>query len=255
MTNYIYDFPLYYDILFGWDRSAEADFYHRVFDGSGIATSEPVLEVACGTGRIATQLASLGRKVVGLDINADMLAFLAARAKAERMQVRTIRADMRTFSNDSAFGAAYNPMSSFRLLRSNQEAESHLNGIARTLRKGGVYVLDMTFRAGIDDDAITTDEVWEMSREGVAVRATNQAIYVNDHGRSIELRWGDGEHLRNYTWNAFVDLVAHVPGLEIESCHPEVGRTGDDGASTFDAENPSADCAPGRAMIVLRRVS
>jgi hypothetical protein len=32
----IYDHPLYYDILFGWDRSREADFYHRMFERCGI---------------------------------------------------------------------------------------------------------------------------------------------------------------------------------------------------------------------------
>ena len=47
----IYDFPLYYDILFGWDRTIEADFYSAVFSQNEVAKSEPMLEVACGTGQ------------------------------------------------------------------------------------------------------------------------------------------------------------------------------------------------------------
>ena len=43
----IYDHPLYYDVLFGFDRSREAEFYDRTFARCGIARGEPILEVAC----------------------------------------------------------------------------------------------------------------------------------------------------------------------------------------------------------------
>jgi SAM-dependent methyltransferase len=36
----------------------------------------PILELGCGTGRVISQLAQLGQRVVGLDLNFEMLAFL-----------------------------------------------------------------------------------------------------------------------------------------------------------------------------------
>ena len=49
----IYDHPLYYDILFGFDRSKEADFYQGTFARCGIAASEQILELACGPARVS----------------------------------------------------------------------------------------------------------------------------------------------------------------------------------------------------------
>ena len=94
--NTIYDHPLYYDILFDWDRSAEADFYNRIFELNGVGDDQPILEVACGTGQIAKRLARLNRSVTGMDISEDMLAFLNDSSVAEGLTVRTIQADMTT---------------------------------------------------------------------------------------------------------------------------------------------------------------
>lgn len=254
MTDTIYDYPAYYDILFSWDRSAEARFYDRILDRAGVHEDEPILEVACGTGRIAIQLARVGRSVVGLDIERNMLTFLESQAQTVGVTVRTICADMTTFSDDALYGAAINPLSSFRLLHSDAEAESHLSAVARSLRSGGAYVLDLEFRDRVEDPPVTTDDEWEMTRDGVTVKATDEVIHVDDHGRELELKWGTQDHLRNYTCATFADRVAAVPSLVIESWHPEAGREGEDGVSVFDADKPLDSCAGGRAMVVLRKI-
>ena len=79
----LYDHPLYYDILFGFDRSREAEFLHRTLVRCGILASEPVLEVACGPGRVARLLARRGWKLTGLDRGAAMLALAREQASAE----------------------------------------------------------------------------------------------------------------------------------------------------------------------------
>ncbi len=53
----IYDFPLYYDVLFGWDRDTEASFYDSTLRRYGVPAGGRVLEVACGTGQVALRLA------------------------------------------------------------------------------------------------------------------------------------------------------------------------------------------------------
>ena len=72
----IYDHPRYYDILFGWDRGKEAAFYDSVLAGRGVGRDEPILEVACGTGRVALLLAERGWNVTGLDLRPAMLDLL-----------------------------------------------------------------------------------------------------------------------------------------------------------------------------------
>jgi SAM-dependent methyltransferase len=247
----IYDYPQYYDLLFGWDRSQEADFYHRTFARCGVATGERILEVACGTGQVAILLAQRDWQVTGLDISPAMVAFLRKRVAAEKVEVETLCADMTTFSTEPGFGAAYNPMSSFRLLHDDGAAEAHLRRIAAALRSRGIYVLDMEFVANAEEPAVTTTEAWEMTQGPLTVRAENDAVYVNDRGVERVLAWGTEGHLRAYTVAAFGAVVAAVPDLTIESWHLEWSRA--TGVSEFRV-HPSADApAAGRSMVVLRR--
>lgn len=247
----IYDHPHYYDILFGWDRSKEADFYHRIFERCGVLAGERVLEVACGTGQVAKLLAQRGWNVTGLDIRPSMVAFVQERAAAEGTRVETLCADMTTFSSELKFAAAYNPMSSFRLLQSDAAAELHLRRMAAALQPGGVYVLDMSFLSSPEEPTITTDESWEMTRGSVTVRAENDAVYVNDNGVAQVLAWGREAHLRGYTATAFGQRVDAAVDLKIESWYPESSRA--TGVSEFSVDDPATAPVVGRAMVVLRR--
>ena len=246
----IYDHPLYYDILFGWDRSAETEFYDAIFRRLGVGDREPVLEVACGTGQVARRLARLGRRVSGIDNRAVMVDFLRSAAAAEGSAVEVSCDEMETFSSATRFGAAYNPMSSFRLLQTDEDAELHLTAMTRALRPRGVYVLDLELRADSEAPAKTTDEAWTMMRDNVEVRANDDGVRVTDDGVELALSWGVETHLRGYTPQGFVDRVAAVPDLAIESWHPESGREGD--ASVFDQTGQAA-AVTGRTMVVLRR--
>ena len=247
----IYDHPRYYDILFGFDRSEEAGFYHRSFLRCGVAAGEPVLEVASGPARVARLLARRRWRVTALDHSPAMLALAKEAAAAEGTPLETLCADMTAFSCQREFAAACNPLSSFRLLHSDPEADAHLRCMAAALRPGGVYVLDLAFMAGAGEPVGTTDESWEMTRGEVTVRGENEAVYVTDAGVQRRLAWGRAAHLRGYTASAFAERVAACPGLEIESWHPEESRA--TGVSEFSAGGRAGGPVVGRAMVVLRR--
>lgn len=247
----IYDHPHYYDILFGWDRTIEADFYDRTLERCGFAKADRVLEVACGTGQVAILLARRGRHVTGLDISADMVAYMRRVAASAHVEVGSVCADMTSFTTPLKFAAAYNPMSSFRLLHDDASATAHLHCVAACLRPGGIYVLDMTFEEASAATAETTSESWDMTRGSVTVRAANDGVYVNDNGVERALAWGGEAHLRPYTIQTFVELLRGVDEFECESWHPESSRA--TGVSEFPLA-PSAPTKAGRAMVVLRRV-
>src|SRR5262245_28679593 len=172
----IYDHPHYYEILFSWDRKHEADFYERTFERCGAPRGARILEVACGTAGVARVLAARGWTVAGFDARPGMVAFARARG------VDAVVGDMTTFATPAPFGAAYNPLSSFRLLQADAAVDAHLARMAAALRGGGIYVIDTHLLANEDDPVITTDESWEMTQDGVTVRGENDAVYVNDRG-------------------------------------------------------------------------
>jgi SAM-dependent methyltransferase len=251
-SDTIYDHPRYYDILFGFDRSQEADFYERTFLRCGVTRAEPVLEVAAGPARVGRLLARRGWRVTALDRSAGMLALARREAAAEGAPLETLCADMTAFAAEPPFAAAFNPISSFRLLHSDGEADAHLACAAAALRPGGVYVLDVAFVAAEGEPSHTTDEGWEMTRGEVTVRGENDGVVVTDHGAERRLAWNRGAHLRNYTWDGFAARIAACPAFAVESWHPETARA-ETGVSTFDPAGRTGRPGVGRAMVVLRR--
>ena len=77
--------------------------------------------MACGPGRVARLLARRGWKLTGLDRSAAMLALAHEQASLEATPLATLCADVTAFSAPEPFAAAYNPLSSFRLLQRDTE--------------------------------------------------------------------------------------------------------------------------------------
>jgi hypothetical protein len=156
------------------------------------------------------------------------------------------------FRCDGRFGAAFNPLSSLLLLRSDALAEAHFATMAAALRAGGVYLLDLDFDAAVRSEAQTANECWEESRGNVTVRAENDAVYIDDAGTHHVLPWATGSHLRCVTSEWLEDRVNSAGQFAIESWHPESGRT-TAGVSQWSLNVRRDPPVLGRAIVVLRR--
>lgn len=66
-------------------------------------TGGPVLELGCGTGRVAIPLAQDGHDVVGLDRSEAMLTRAERHARREGVSLRLVEGDMRSFSFSESF--------------------------------------------------------------------------------------------------------------------------------------------------------
>ena len=85
-------------------------------------TGGPVLEVACGTGRVTIPIARLGFAVTGLDIVPGMLA--QARSKSANLSIRWVEADGRKFNLGQLFKLIFLTGNAFQafLTRADQES-------------------------------------------------------------------------------------------------------------------------------------
>jgi ubiquinone/menaquinone biosynthesis C-methylase UbiE len=108
-----------YDAFFASDRpqiAGDVEFYARV----ARETPGQVLELACGTGRIAIALAKAGHEVTGVDISEGMLTI--ARRKADvlppeaRKRLTLVRQDMTALDLGRRFGFIFVPFRSFQHL-------------------------------------------------------------------------------------------------------------------------------------------
>jgi ubiquinone/menaquinone biosynthesis C-methylase UbiE len=110
-------------------------------------TGGPVLELACGTGRVLLPLARAGLQVTGLDISPHMLA--VARRKLEKEEpevqrrVRLVEGDMRDFTLEERFGLILIPFRAFRALLERADQRRCLERCARHLGPGGRLAIDV----------------------------------------------------------------------------------------------------------------
>jgi SAM-dependent methyltransferase len=139
-----YDHPEYYEAIFGTDTAREMDFLLEVNRRYGTG-GKRLLEPACGAGRLVAEAARRGCSVVGYDISEKMLAHARERLTPTwRRRVRLYTSRMEDFYRpelEEQVDLAFNLVSTFRYLDSEQAALSHLESTRRLLKPEGLYVL------------------------------------------------------------------------------------------------------------------
>jgi ubiquinone/menaquinone biosynthesis C-methylase UbiE len=135
-----------YDAFYGSSDPQLAgvvSFYERLARRLG----GPVLEVACGTGRIALPLAQAGLNVAGVDRSEAMLAIarrkLAALPAAIQARVTLVNQDMSALNLDRRFGLVLVPARSFQHLLTIELQRKSLETIRRHLESTGRLVLHL----------------------------------------------------------------------------------------------------------------
>ena len=127
-----------YDVVVQ-DWPGEIDFY-RALAAEATSKGQSVLEVACGTGRVALRLAQDGIDIVGLDLSPAMLD--VAREKSGGMSnVRWVHADMRSFDLGETFGLAIIPGHSFQNIVEVEDQVATLQAVRRHLVPDGLLVV------------------------------------------------------------------------------------------------------------------
>jgi SAM-dependent methyltransferase len=122
--------------------AGEVDFLVAALE---LPAAGEVLDLACGYGRHAIGLAQRGYRVTGVDFNLHYLAAAEDDAAAQGVAARWVTADMRELPFEHAFDGAYSYFTSFGYF-SDEDNERVLAGVARALRPGGRFLLDVLNR-------------------------------------------------------------------------------------------------------------
>jgi ubiquinone/menaquinone biosynthesis C-methylase UbiE len=139
----LYRHARFYDVAFSYrDFAAEVDFLSACAKRFGLGEPKSFLEVAAGPGAHALVAAERGMRSVALDLAPAMMELCAAKAKAARVEVQTMVADMARFDVEVPVELAFNPLTSISYLRSIDALVEHMKCMARALVPGGVYVVE-----------------------------------------------------------------------------------------------------------------
>jgi SAM-dependent methyltransferase len=102
-----------------------------------------ILDLACGPGRHALELARRGFRVTGVDRTRVHVARARAAAAAEGLPVELLEGDMRAFVRPESFDLAVSLFTSFGYFRDPSDDRRVIENVARSLRPGGAFVIDV----------------------------------------------------------------------------------------------------------------
>ena len=138
------DYAPFYD----WENARtlqrrDVAFWQRL----GAAQEGPVLELGCGTGRIAVPVARAGARVVGIDRSQEMLARARKRIARARLDGRLtlVRGDIRDlpFRHRVRFAAVLAAYGILQSLTRERDLMRTFESVARVLRRGGLFAIDV----------------------------------------------------------------------------------------------------------------
>jgi SAM-dependent methyltransferase len=117
---------------------AEADFLERALR---LRPGARVLDVPCGSGRHAIDLASRGFRPTGVDFSREQIEEARRRASAAGLAIEWRQADMRDLPWQGEFDGGFSLGNSFGYLEP-AGTRAFLQAVSRTLRPGARFALD-----------------------------------------------------------------------------------------------------------------
>ncbi len=122
------------------DTPRQCDFLEQVLS---LEAPAKVLDLGCGHGRHAIELASRGHDVMGIDLVAGFLERAAADAAQRGLSVGLVHADMRAFSTEEpVFDAVVCLFDAFGFFP-DEDNEQVLRNALGALKPGGKLLLDL----------------------------------------------------------------------------------------------------------------
>ena len=229
-----------YDAVYSYVRD-DIPFY---LEEAGAACG-PVLELGCGTGRVAIPIAQSGVETVGIDSSAAMLD--VARGQARRLglgddSLRLVHADMRNLSLDRQFALVIIPFRGFLALLTVEDQRRALARVREHLAPGGklafnIFVpeLNMLLQEGdtpyhlrdvTDPDSGKTYVLWQQSSfdNHNQIISTRLIVEELDASRAMVRRiYRDFQLRYAYRWEVYHLLAAC--GFEVVELYGDFDRS------------------------------
>lgn len=211
----------------------ELDF---VEEAMGLAKGASLLDLGCGPGVHAVQLAKRGYEVIGIDLSLAMLARASDEAAEHQQRINFVQGDMRELTFEDAFDGVLCWGATFGYFDELKNAEV-VQKIHRALRKQGRLLLDVTNRDYVvprspsmvwfeGDGCVCMDEA---QFDAINSRLKVKRTLMMEDGRSREIDYS----IRLYALHELGKLL-HDNGFRVAEVSGETSTPG----RFFNAESP-----------------
>lgn len=214
-----------------------------------------ILDLACGHGRHAIELARRGYQVTGLDFSKRFIELARKDAQAQGVRVAFIRDDMRNLSFVNKFDAIINMFTSFGYFDDESDNALVLRNVSRALKPKGKFLIDLN--NAVRALALMVQDGKPGKRRGLLVHSrkdklSNGLIVATKHTLNPETmcwrmvrRWKENGKSKSYRTNVRLYSLPELEHLMEENSLRVEKVWGDFQGARF---GPNA-----RRMIVLAR--
>ncbi len=189
-------------LLFGYPDTEilDCEFMHQVFRTSGEEIHD-IIDIACGTGRHAIEMAKKGYQVTGIDISNHMLEAARRKAQEEQVSIQFLQIDMKALDFMDGFDAAYILFNTATLLIDNEDLIQFMNGIHAALKSRGLLVVEVNNLWPVIAIGRLQNQIfhWDEEREGIR-RARQTEIVIGPYNNIM------AHHERKRYWREETEL-------------------------------------------------
>lgn len=137
------EFSYYYDALMeDMDYEKWSSYIIDVIEKNHINCKD-LCEMACGTGKMAINMARRGFSVTAFDLSPDMLSVASERAASSRVNIRFLQQDMCDIKIKETFGTILCLCDSINYITEIEGLKSAFRWVYDHLKSGGVFIFDI----------------------------------------------------------------------------------------------------------------
>lgn len=222
--------PFYHKLYFERDEKEAEAFIKKLIAHLHPVPGSRMLDVACGKGRHSKTLASLGFNVTGIDISYDSIAYAK---QFEKDNLDFFVHDMRLPFRGNYFNYAFNFFTSFGYFKTRREHDDAIRTIARSLKPGGIFVIDYLNVHYAENHLVYTEEKEINGTTYNILRWHDEThffkkIVVND--ASLVQPFTCTERVAKFSLGDFTDMLA-FQGMQVQEVF------GDYQFNEYDVEN------------------
>lgn len=222
------DFAAFYDVLTeDVDYAAWAEYLLAVFSRYG-DTPSTVLDLACGSGSLAMELAERGLEVIGVDGSAEMLAIAREKAADQGMDILYLCQDMRQLDLYGTVDGAVCMLDSLSHILSTTDLGEIFRRLGLFIAPDGLLIFDVNtphkHRVTLGDNAFVFEEeefmcVWR-NRYLPAKQEVDMVLDFFLEEEGVYHRYTDRVRERAYslaTWKKLLETA----GFDLLAVHGE----------------------------------
>jgi SAM-dependent methyltransferase len=235
----IYDkFGRYYDLIYDsfYDYEMECDNLERLFSKFLKEHPKSILDIGCGTGSHAMELARRGYHVTGIDISSVMIKEAKRKAKEASLDCEFFIMDMRELDFDFHFDCAICMFGSFDYLTTKRDLHKFLRKLGKVLLEDSIFVFEFwNFNAAqpefrtwlkVKDENVNLIRLAESKlNKNTRINTLSMEFFIFGEDEKVE-SFSEDHRLRCYTASEIKSLLSDY-GFKIIATYNKDMKTND----------------------------